>query len=302
MKLDGVAAFVAVADTGSISEAARRLRLSKSAVSERLTELERSVGASLMQRNSRQLALTEDGGAFLTRARRILAETEQAAAEMALRRGEIAGPLRLAAPRGFGDGHLGRALFGFMARYPDVTVTADFDDRIVDAAGGQDAIIRIAPDELPKMASQVLTRSRRMLVAAPSYIERHGRPSSVEDLARHQAVHYMERNPDDWSFRVGNDLLVARVSPRLRVTSCTAMRDAAIAGLGIAALPTFHSHAAIKAGALEILDIGVDEDVTPISIAYHAGPAPSAKLTALIGHLRETFGDPPYWDADIGNG
>jgi DNA-binding transcriptional LysR family regulator len=301
MKLDGVAAFVAVADTGSISEAARRLRLSKSAVSERLTELERSVGANLMQRNSRQLALTEDGDAFLARARRILAETEQATAEMALRRGDIAGPLRLAAPRGFGDGHLGGALYSFMERYPDVSVTADFDDRIVDAAGGQDAIIRIAPDELPKMASQVLTISRRMLVAAPSYLEQYGRPRTVDELARHKAVHYMERNPDDWSFRVGNDLLVARVAPRLRVTSCTAMRDAAIAGLGIAALPTFHSHAAIQQGALEILDVGVDADVTPISIAYHAVPTLSAKLNALINHLREAFGNPPYWDADIGN-
>jgi DNA-binding transcriptional LysR family regulator len=299
MKLDGLAAFVAIANTGSISEAARQFRLSKSAVSERLTELERAVGANLVQRNSRQLALTEDGVVFLERAKRIVLEADEAANELAQRRGAIAGPLRLAGPRGFGDLHLGPALYSFMERYPEVSVTADFDDRVGDAIGGYDAIVRIAPDEMPKMPTQVLTVSRRMLVAAPSYLAQFGRPHNIEGLAQHRAIHYMERNPDDWSFKSGSELLVARVAPRLRVTSCLAMRDAAIAGLGIASLPTFHSHDAIRCGALEIIDIGVDADETPISIAYHNGAPPSAKLTALIDHLKRAFGDPPYWDADI---
>src|SRR5262245_8126019 len=92
MKLDGITAFLAVADTGSINEAARQLRLSKSAVSERLTELERALGANLVQRNSRQLALTDDGRVFLERAKRIVAEAAGATAELARRRGAIAGP------------------------------------------------------------------------------------------------------------------------------------------------------------------------------------------------------------------
>jgi DNA-binding transcriptional LysR family regulator len=299
MKLDGVAAFVAVANTGSISEAARQLRLSKSAVSERLAELERALGANLVQRNSRQLALTEDGVAFLVRAKRIVAEADEAANELAQRRGEIAGPLRIAAPRGFGDLHLGPALYSFMERYPEVSVTADFDDRVSDAAGGYDAIIRIAPGEMPKMSTQTLTVSRRMLVASPSYLAQFGRPQTIDDLARHRAIHYMERNPDDWSFKSGSEMLVARVTPRLRVTSCLSMRDAAIAGLGIASLPTFHSHDAIKSGALEVIDIGVDADATPISIAYQNGMPPAAKLAALIDHLKRAFGNPPYWDADV---
>ena len=296
MKLDGIVAFVAVADTGSVNEAARRLRLSKSAVSERLTELERALGANLLQRNSRQLVLTEDGVAFLERARRIVAEADEATNELARRRGDIAGPLRIAGPRGFGDLHLGPALYTFMERYPEVSVTAEFDDRIGDAASGYDAVIRIAPGAMPKLATQTLTISRRTLVAAPSYLVQFGRPRTVEDLAQHRAIHYMERNPDDWSFKSGTELLVARVAPRLRVTSCLAMRDAAIAGLGIASLPTFHSHQALKSGALEIIDVGVDPDITPISIAYQNDVRPSAKLTALIEHLKRAFGNPPYWD------
>ena len=299
MKLDGVAAFVSVADSGSISEAARQLRLSKSAVSERIAELERALGANLVQRNSRQLALTEDGQAFLERARRIVAEADDARSELARRRGEIAGPLRIAAPRGFGDTHLGPALYSFMQCYPEVSVTADFDDRVSDAAGGHDALIRIAAGDMPKLVTQVLTISRRMLVAAPSYLAQYGRPETIDDLTRHHAVHYMERNPDDWSFRAGNDLLVARVAPRLRVTSCLAMRDAAIAGVGIASLPTFHGYQAIRDGALEIIDIGADPDITPISIAYQNGARPAAKLVALIDHLKRAFGNPPYWDDDL---
>jgi DNA-binding transcriptional LysR family regulator len=186
-----------------------------------------------------------------------------------------------------------------MERYPKVSIIADFDDRVGEAAGGYDAIVRIAPGEMPKMPTQTLTVSRRTLVAAPSYLAQFGRPQTIDDLAQHRAIHYMERNPDDWSFKSGSELLVARVAPRLRVTSCLAMRDAAIAGLGIASLPTFHSHDAIRSGALEIIDIGVDPDMTPISIAYQNGIPPAAKLIALIDHLKRAFGDPPYWDADV---
>lgn len=299
MKLDGILAFVAVADRGSINEAARHLRLSKSAISERLTELERALGANLLQRNSRQLALTEDGLAFLERARRIVQETTEAADELAQRRGEVTGPLRIAGPRGFGDQHLGAALYSFMAHYPDVSVTADFDDRITEAAGGFDAVIRIVAGELPKQAVQPLTTSRRMLVASPAYLERYGRPQCFDDLSQHKAIHYMERSPDDWSFKSENEVLIARVPPRLRVTSCMAMREAAIAGLGIALLPTFHTHKALKAGTLEIIDIGAGADLTQIVIAYPNDQRPSAKLTCLIGHLRLAFGDPPYWDEGL---
>jgi DNA-binding transcriptional LysR family regulator len=301
MKLDGLAAFVTVASTGSVSEAARKLRLSKSAVSERLTELERSLGATLLHRTTRQLTLTEDGRAFLERAQRIVSEAEQAANDLAERRGEVSGPLRLAAPRGFGDTHLGPVLYAFMARYPSVSVTADFDDRVGESPAGYDAIIRIAPAELPKMPSEVLTTSRRTLVASPSYLAQYGRPERLEDLVHHQAVHYMERSPDDWSFKRGTEAVVARVSPRLRVTSCLAMRDAAIAGLGIASLPTFHSGDAVRGGALEIIDLGLDADLTPIVLAYQSTP-PTAKLRALTEHLKRSFGDPPYWDAGLSFG
>lgn len=296
MKLDGIIAFVTVADCGSINEAARQLRLSKSTVSERLTELEHTLGAKLLSRNSRQFALTDDGVALLDRARRIVAETNEAREDLARRRGEVSGAIRIAVPRAFGDLHLGPILYDFMERYPDITVTADFDDRISDLGSGFDALVRIAPAELPKLAVEQLTISRRTLVAAPSYLDRYGRPETVDQLEHHKAIHYMDRGPDDWTFRAEIERVVARVAPRLRVTSCFAMRDAAISGLGIAWLPTFHSYQAIKAGTLEVLDVGVDPDVTPITIAYQNGLDPPARLKAMIGHFKLALGNPPYWD------
>src|SRR5262249_12635653 len=116
LKLESVAAFVAVAEAGSISEAARRMALSKSVVSERLAELERNLGAALLRRTTRKLSITEDGSAFYERAKRIVQDVTGAAAEIAERRGELAGPLRISGPVSFGSLHLGPALYGFLAK------------------------------------------------------------------------------------------------------------------------------------------------------------------------------------------
>src|SRR5690349_7095765 len=124
-KLDGIRAFVAVAEAGSISEAARRLRLSKSVVSDRLAELERGLGATLVHRSTRKLTLTEDGTAFLDRASRIAHEVEAATADMAERRGALVGPLRISAPVTFGRMHLGPAIYPFLARHSEIELTLD---------------------------------------------------------------------------------------------------------------------------------------------------------------------------------
>jgi DNA-binding transcriptional LysR family regulator len=302
MKLEGVSVFVAVVETGSISGAARSLRLSKSVVSERLTELERALGTHLVQRSTRRLSLTEDGIVFHERAKRITSETAQATEELAERRGELAGPLRIAGPRSFGDLHLGPALYTFLGRYPDILLSAEFDDRFADVGSGYDALVRIAPSEPSKLETQQLTRSRRVLVGSPQYLDRFGRPRSLAELDQHRAVHFMERSPDDWTFTRGGQTIVCRVAPRLRVNSCRALRDASIAGLGLAYVPTFLVHEQLESGSLEALDVGADPDINSVYIAYHNGLRPSAKLVVLINHLKEAFGDPPYWDRQLGLG
>jgi DNA-binding transcriptional LysR family regulator len=169
MKLEGIATFVTVAESGSLSEAARRLRVSRSVVSERLVELERSLGANLLQRSTRKLSLTEDGAAFLARAARIVRDVQEAAADLAERRGQLSGPLRIAAPVTFGRMHLGPALYPFLAKYPDIQLTLELDDRRVDATSdGFDAVIRHGPIGDTYLVSWQLAASRRVLVAAPA--------------------------------------------------------------------------------------------------------------------------------------
>src|SRR3954464_2731598 len=146
LKLDGIAAFVAVAEEGSISAAARRLRLPKSVISERLSGLEKSLGTVLMRRTTRKLTLTEDGTTFLVRATRITRDVDEAAAEIVERRGTLQGPLRISAPVTFGQLHLGPALYPFLAVHRGIALTLDLDDRRVSAVTeGFDAILRHGP-------------------------------------------------------------------------------------------------------------------------------------------------------------
>ena len=120
LNLESVTAFVAIATSGSFTEAARQLALSKSVVSDRLQELERSLATKLVQRTTRRVSLTADGAAFFERARRLLREAELATSELAERRNTVAGSLRISAPVSFGYLHLGSALFEFIARYPGI--------------------------------------------------------------------------------------------------------------------------------------------------------------------------------------
>jgi DNA-binding transcriptional LysR family regulator len=198
LKLESVAAFVSIVEAGSIAGAARRLGISKSVVSERLSELERVLGTRFVQRTTRRLSLTQDGKAFYGRARQILRDVDSAAAEVAERRGTLIGPLRISAPVSFGHLHLGPALFGLLAKYPGIELTLELDDRFVDVlAEGYDAVVRHGPVDDKRLIVKHLTASRRVLVASPDYFKRHGKPGSLQELERHRGVIYTNRGASD---------------------------------------------------------------------------------------------------------
>ena len=297
LKLDGIAAFVAVAEAGSLSEAARRLRLARSVVSERLAELERGLGSVLLHRTTRRLSLTEDGAAFLERAARITREVEEAAADMAERRGTLSGPLRLAAPVTFGRMHLGPALYPFLVLHPRIELTLELDDRRVDAAAdGYDGVVRHGAVADTRLVAWRLATSRRVLVAAPSYLARHGTPTSLAELERHDGIFYTNRGIADWRFPGPGGAANVRSRSALRVNNGDVMRDAALAGLGIALLPTFVVGATVRAGALTVIEIGTEAETEFVYMAHLEGRRPSAKLRAVAECLRAAFGDPPYWE------
>lgn len=299
MKLDGISAFAATAEAGSISAASRRLGLAKSVVSERLAELERILGTKLIQRTTRKLSLTENGQTFLPRAQRILREADEAAAELAARSGTLAGPLRLSAPVSFGILHLAPALTKFLGEHPEIDVSLDLDDSFVDAAaGGFDAVLRHGAIGDSRLIARRLAASRRLLVASPDYLERHGRPSSLEELERHRGILYSMR-AGDWRFSSGHGWSVVRPKPALRVNNGLVMREAAIAGLGITLLPTFFVHESIQSGALVPIDVGVPAEGAELFITYPRDHGASAKIRALADSLKKSFGDPPYWEREI---
>ncbi|MDB5454715.1 MAG: LysR family transcriptional regulator, partial [Caulobacter sp.] len=260
MKLDGIATFVAVATAGSMSEAARRLGVSRSMVSERLAELERSLGARLLQRTTRKVSLTEDGLAFLERAQRIVRDVAEASAEMAERRGALVGPLRLSGPVSFGSLHLGPALYPFLRAHPGIDLALDLDDRFVDAAAdGYDAVIRHGPIRDNWLIAMRLAPSRRMLVASPAYLSAHGTPNGLADLEAHRAILYTNRGAD-WRFGGEAGPIIVRPGAALRVNNGLVMRDAALAGLGVTLLPSFMIHAELLSGALRVIEVGVEAE------------------------------------------
>ncbi|AHF86600.1 LysR family transcriptional regulator [Rhizobium leguminosarum bv. trifolii WSM1689] len=297
IRIEGIAAFVAVVEAGSVSEAARRLRLSKSVVSERLAELEKSLGGMLLHRTTRKLTLTEDGTVFLGRAARIVREIEEAAADMAERRGTLSGPIRIAAPVTVGRMHLGPALYPFLADHPEIELTLDIDDRRVDAASdGYDAIIRNGPIADSRLVAWKLAHSRRLLCASPDYLARQGIPSSLADLNSHRGIFYTNRGVADWRFQTPDGAIVVRAKLALGINNGDMLRDAAIAGLGIALLPAFIAGPAIREGRLAEIDVGHRPEAEFIYMAHPEGRNPSAKLRAIADHLKKSFGDPPYWD------
>jgi DNA-binding transcriptional LysR family regulator len=295
LKLDSLLTFVTTVEASSISEAARRLQISKSVASERLAELERNVGATLLHRSTRKLALTEDGIAFLERAKRILCDVSEATAEISERRGELVGSLRISAPVSFGILHLAPALNSFLSRNPRIELSVDLDDRFVGPADGFDAIIRHGP--LPDgWVAKRFAPSKRVLVASPDYLKKNGAPQNIGDLGRHRGIIYSNRGASDWRFRQAARWTVVRPATVMRVNNGIIMRAAAIEGLGIALLTTFIFYDSVKSGKLRLLDIGMEAEPATIFLAYPNDRRVSAKVLALAAHLRAAFGIPPYWE------
>jgi DNA-binding transcriptional LysR family regulator len=297
VKLDSIQAFVSVAETGSITAAARRLDISKSVISERLAELERSLGAKLVHRTTRKLLLTEDGGVFHARAKLILREVDGAASELAERRGELAGPLRVSAAVSFGSLHLGPALFGFLAKNPRIELTLELEDRFVDLlTEDYDAVVRHGPVDDKRIIVKRLASSRRVLVASPEYLKRNGKPTSLQDLGKHRGIIHSNRGAADWRFRTGRKSTTVRPATTLNLNNGLIMRDAAVAGLGIALLANFILELPLRRRALEVIDVGAEAEGATIYIAYPEHLRSSGKIRALTAWLQQSFGDPPSWD------
>jgi DNA-binding transcriptional LysR family regulator len=197
----------------------------------------------------------------------------------------------------FGSLHLGPALFGLLAKFPRLELTIDLEDRFVDVISeGYDAAVRHGPVDDRRLIVKRLAVSRRLLVAAPDYLKRHGLPSALHELARHRGIIYSNRGASDWRFRVAGKWVTVHPDVVLRVNNGLLMREAAIAGLGIALLATFLLKDALRNRTLRVIDVGAEAEGATIFVTYPQDLRASAKIRALTACLRQAFGDPPYWD------
>ena len=282
--LEGLAIFAKVVELRSFAGAATDLGLSKATVSKAVTRVEQRLGTRLFNRTSRRLALTDAGKQLSERAARILQEGEAAESEVLATSATPRGLVRLAAPMSFGLRWVAPLLPEFLAAYPDVAVDLHLSDASVDIIGeGFDMAVRIAAMPDSSLVARRLCAMERFVVAAPSYLEKHGRPAHPLHLADHVCLTYAYlATADTWHFKnaQGEDAAV-RPTGRFRVNNGDAMVPALLDGVGIAVLPEFILGDALADGRVE----KILTDWTVPSGGLHlvtppGGPKP-ARITVL---------------------
>jgi len=290
---EGLAVFAKVAELRSFALAAEELELSKATVSKAVARLEKKLGARLLNRTSRRLALTDAGHSMLDRASRILAEGEAAESEAHAQSATPRGLVRLAVPMSFGLREVAPLIPQFLAIYPEVSVDLHLSDAVVDLIGaGFDAALRIAALPDSSLRARRLRDMRRYLVGAPSYLKRHGRPAHPRDLMRHACLCYAYLpTPDVWRFvNAAGEEIQVRPSGPLRANNADALAPALFAGLGLAVQPDFVVGDAVARGRLEVV---MPEWSAP-PIALHlvmppGGPRP-ARVEAIAEFLAQRLG------------
>jgi DNA-binding transcriptional LysR family regulator len=298
-RLTAIEAFVRVAEAQSFSEAARRLRSSKSAVSRNVSALETELGVRLFQRTTRSLTLTEAGRGYFERATRILADLEEANLAVSHLQSAPRGRLRVSAPMSFGFLHLAPALPDFLARFPEVAVDLAMSDRFVDLVDeGFDVAVRIGALEDSSLVARKLAPIRRVVCASPAYFEARGFPRSPDELKGHECL--CNSNialSQEWQFTApdGRFWPVA-VKGRLSANNGDALRVAALKGQGLANLPTFIVGGDLQAGTLvTMLDEFISQHLA-MSAVYPTSRRLSPKVRAFVDFLAGCFGPRPYWD------
>jgi DNA-binding transcriptional LysR family regulator len=282
-RLDELAVFTAILDSGSLAGAARRLHRSPPAITRALSGLEARLGARLIERSTRRLAATEAGRHFAAAARRVLASYNEA-----FRRSADAVPrglLRITAPVVFGRRHVTPVVAGFLARHREMRAELVLADRYLDLLEeGLDLAVRIGPPVETLPAPHRLGEVSRIVVASPAYLALYGEPRVPADLTRHAVVHIVGRPiPSEWRFRAGRRERVVRLAPRLAVSDIEAALVAVRAGHGIARVLSYQVAEELAAGAL--VRLLRDYEPAPLPVCLVAATAdPPARVRAFVEH------------------
>ena len=293
-----VHALTLLAQSASFTQVAQRLGMSKAAVSQRITELERAVGQTLVQRTTRSVRLTEAG-------QRLVEQTAESFAHIARSVGEARdlatqprGLLRVTAPVALGRQHVAPQIESFSRAHPDVRIELDLSDRLMTLAHeGFDLAVRHTSAPPDNHVAWKLCGSRSLLVASSAYLRQHGTPTHPSELAAHACLPYLRPGPSVWQFERGTrgepERISVTVQGPLRASNSEVLRDAAIAGRGVALLPDFSAAAALRARRLRVLlpawrPVGVFGDA--IYAMHPWSPTTPKAVQALVAHLRASLG------------
>lgn len=298
-RFENMDVFVRVVEAGSISAAADRLGVAKSAVSRRLKELEEHLGVELFHRSTRRMNLTDTGRAYYHQCVRILADVLEAELATSQAHGTLKGSLKVALPSSFGLMHMGPAINEFLRANPQIEFDLDFNDREVDLLQeGFDLAIRIANLPDSSLIARRLASIQAVVLASPDYLKRMGTPQSPEDLKNHRCFAYsLLRDLEHWHLTdsQGNPMKT-RIHPYLKASTGEFLKNAAMEGLGITLLPTFIAYKEIETGALVPI---LKEHKPPQIDAYALYPQTrhlSQRVRAFVDFLVDRFKGTPYWD------
>lgn len=286
-RLDAMHVFVTVADLRGFAPAARKLHLSPSAVTRLIAALEEHLGARLLQRTTRQVTLTDVGTRYLERARRILADVEEADGSAREERNRPSGRLVVSAPVGFGRLHVGPLMSAYLKRHGEVSAELRLSDHLVNLVeDAVDAAVRIGHLADSSLVARQVGEMRRIVVASPDYLKRHGEPRTPEALAQHQTIQFGAVTT--WRFqRDGRDV---EVSPAARFisNSADAVLQYAEEGGGLTRVLAYQAADGLKRGRLKIVLAKFEQPALPIHIVYPTSRLLSAKVRAFIDLVVET--------------
>jgi DNA-binding transcriptional LysR family regulator len=283
-RIDAMQAFVAVADLHGFAPAARKLGLSASGVTRLIAALEDRLGARLLQRTTRSVTLTDIGTRYLERARRILADVEEAEGSAEGERTRPSGRLVVSAPVGFGRLHVSPVMSAYLKRYPEVFGELRLADRIVNLVeDGVDLAVRIGHLPDSSLVARHVGEMRRIVVASSDYLGQRGEPDTPEAIASHKTIQFgaVTASPD-WRFvEDGREIRVA-CTPRFTTNSADAAIQYAEQGGGLTRVLAYQAAEAIKAGRLKIVLAKFEQPSLPIHVVYPTSRLLSAKVRTFI--------------------
>ena len=283
--------FVAVATAGGFAQAARQLRMSTTAVSRHVADLEQRLGVTLLRRTTRHVSLTEAGGRYLPRAAAVLEEIERINGEISAADAAPRGRLRITAPPAIGNDWLAPLAIDFIESHPQIELELDLSERLVDlVAEGYDAAIRAGPLASSSLIAHRIIELRYVLCASPDYLERRGTPRRPEDLRGHDCIHWRGGASDErWTFIKDGARITVPIRGRLLISNFAAAREAVVRGLGLAIRPLISVQDDLEAGRLVPVMPDYELDPDSLSLVRPATPFEPSKLRLFMDFITEAL-------------